>query len=87
MDARPGGGSSNSLITRMRIGPSSVAGEPVKMAAFLSDIFPRLKSIDCQIRGSGKSAWAEAERHLLTFAAARMWALGHAGLDWILDDP
>ncbi|KAF9812293.1 hypothetical protein IEO21_06267 [Rhodonia placenta] len=87
VDARPGGGSSNSLITRMRIGPSSVAGEPVKMAAFLSDIFPRLKSIDCQIRGSGKSAWAEAERHLLTFAAARMWALGHAGLDWILDDP
>ncbi|KAF9814426.1 hypothetical protein IEO21_05090 [Rhodonia placenta] len=87
VDARPGGGSSNSLITRLRLGPSSVAGEPVKMAAFLSDLFPHLKNIDCQVEGSGSSAWAEAERHLLTFAAARVWALKHAGLDWLLDDP
>ncbi|EED81621.1 predicted protein [Postia placenta Mad-698-R] len=70
--AKPGGGWCNTMLTEIGLGPSSIAGDPHKIAKYLSDLFPNLESIDCDAEDPRhRAAWEEAERHLPAFAATR----------------
>jgi hypothetical protein len=78
---RPGGGIRRPKVTSLNVGDSRV-GDPLAVAAFLSDIFPRLLSVDAFNHLGGRrrpipaakeheDKWKEVERLLPAFSKVR----------------
>ncbi|KAG1816415.1 uncharacterized protein BJ212DRAFT_1354694 [Suillus subaureus] len=78
---RPGGGLRRPKVTSLNVGDSRV-GDPLAVAAFLSDVFPRLLSVDAFNHLGGRrrpipvakeheEKWKEVERLLPAFSKVR----------------
>jgi len=78
---RPGGGIRRPKMTSLSVGDSRI-GDPLAVAAFLSDIFPRLLSVDAFNHLGGRrrpipaasdheGRWKEVERLLPAFSKVR----------------
>ncbi|KAG0697947.1 hypothetical protein DFH29DRAFT_944071 [Suillus ampliporus] len=78
---RPGGGVRRPKVTSLNVGDSRV-GDPLAVAAFLSDVFPRLLSVDAFNHLGGRrrpipaakeyeEKWKEVERLLPAFSKVR----------------
>ncbi|OBZ67047.1 hypothetical protein A0H81_12882 [Grifola frondosa] len=70
VDKRPGGGSQNHAITKLRLGSSAIS-DPLAVAAFLSDILPNLITIETLGNADITRQWKEVSYMLGTFAMVR----------------